>query len=105
MTNPLQIANPDLYVRAMDSTTHEVGYRPATMEEIFPKPVEPIVMTKAEKAWAGFIIGVVGTAILVTAGFIPDETIKAIMLAIGGLVNTVGIRLGVFQVPNSTATL
>ncbi|HEY5140823.1 MAG TPA: hypothetical protein VIJ25_16135, partial [Methylococcales bacterium] len=71
------MSEPQLYKKFDDGAGH-IDYYPASLDDIFPTPVEPIILTKQEKAWAGFIIGLVGTAILVTAGFVTGP-IQAIL--------------------------
>lgn len=96
--NPIEIANPQLFVQKRDEEGFISAYEPFT-------PTEQITLTKQEKAWTGLALGSVGTAILVTAGFIDDPRIKGILFAIGGLVSTIGVKAGVFQVANSEVKL
>lgn len=63
------------------------------------------MLTGSEKAWAAFVIGVVVQSLDVVLSYLPQtpdlQTIRMTLLIIVGVVGTIGVGLGVYQVPNT----
>lgn len=63
------------------------------------------MLTGSEKAWAAFVIGVVVQSLDVVLSYLPQtpelQTIRLTLLIIVGVVGTIGVGLGVYQVPNT----
>jgi hypothetical protein len=61
----------------------------------------PVPLTNNEKAWAAFAIGTIVAAINIVAAVMTAGTAQIVLLAIGGIVGTIGNGLGVYQITNS----
>ena len=63
------------------------------------------MLTGSEKAWAAFVIGAVVQSLDVVLSYLPQtadlQTIRMTLLIIVGVVGTIGVGLGVYQVPNT----
>jgi hypothetical protein len=59
------------------------------------------VLTGSEKAWTALVIGVVVQSLDIVLSFVPGGTAHTVLLIVAGIVGTIGVGLGVYQVTNS----